>query len=54
MTDTDYEIMSAFSCGVKELYDFFRYEVKECGQLSGGHAEYSRIHKRRKSLVKNA
>lgn len=22
--------MSAFSCGVKQLDDFFRYEVKEC------------------------
>ena len=30
MTDADYENMSAFSCGVKELDDFFRYEVKEC------------------------
>lgn len=30
MTDADYDIMSAFSCGVKELDDFFRYEVKEC------------------------
>lgn len=30
MADTDYENMSAFSCGVKELDDFFRYEVKEC------------------------
>lgn len=30
MTDADYEIMSAFSCGVKELDDFFRYEVKAC------------------------
>lgn len=30
MTDTDYENMSAFSYGVKELDDFFRYEVKEC------------------------
>ncbi len=30
MTDADYENMSAFSCGVDELDDFFRYEVKEC------------------------
>lgn len=30
MTDKDYENMSAFSCGFKELDDFFRYEVKEC------------------------
>lgn len=30
MTDADYENMSVFSCGVKELDDFFRYEVKEC------------------------
>lgn len=30
MTDADYENMSAFSCGVKCLDDFFRYEVKEC------------------------
>lgn len=30
MTDADYEEMSVFSCGVKELDDFFRYEVKEC------------------------
>ena len=30
MTDADYENMSAFSCGVKELDDFFRYEVREC------------------------
>lgn len=30
MTDADYENMSAFSCGVDELDNFFRYEVKEC------------------------
>ncbi len=30
MTDADYENMSAFSCGVKELDDFFHNEVKEC------------------------
>ncbi len=30
MTDADYENMSAFSCGVKELDDFFHFEVKEC------------------------
>ena len=30
MTDADHEKISAFSCGVKELDDFFRYEVKEC------------------------
>ncbi len=30
MTDADYENMSAFSCGVKELDDFFRHEVREC------------------------
>lgn len=30
MTDADYKNMSAFSCGVKELDDFFRYEVREC------------------------
>lgn len=30
MTDVDFEKMSAFSCGVSELDDFFRYEVKEC------------------------
>lgn len=30
MTDADYENMSAFSCGVKELDDFFRFEVREC------------------------
>ena len=30
MTDADYENMSAFSCGVKELDDFFHIEVKEC------------------------
>ena len=32
MTDADYENMSAFSCGVKELDEFFHYEVKECVQ----------------------
>lgn len=32
MTDADYENMSAFSCGVKELDDFFHLEVKECVQ----------------------
>lgn len=32
MTDADYENMSAFSCGVKELDDFFHYEVRECVQ----------------------
>lgn len=30
MTDADYELMSAFSCGVKELDDFFHFEVREC------------------------
>lgn len=30
MTDADYENMSAFSCGVEALDNFFRYEVKEC------------------------
>ncbi len=30
MTDTDYENMSVFTCGVKELDDFFHFEVKEC------------------------
>lgn len=30
MTDADHEKKSAFSCGVKELDDFFRYEVREC------------------------
>lgn len=30
MTDADYENMSAFSCGVEELDNFFRFEVKEC------------------------
>ena len=30
MNDADYENMSAFSCGVDELDNFFRYEVKEC------------------------
>lgn len=30
MTDADYENMSAFSCGVKELDDFFQHEIKEC------------------------
>ena len=32
MTDADYENMSAFLCGVKELDDFFHIEVKECVQ----------------------
>ena len=30
MTDADFLKMSAFSCGVKALDDFFRYEVNEC------------------------
>ena len=30
MTEADYENMSGFSCGVEELDDFFRHEVKEC------------------------
>ncbi len=30
MSDADYENMSAFSCGVKKLDDFFHFEVKEC------------------------
>lgn len=30
MTDADYENMSAFSCGVEELDNFFRLEIKEC------------------------
>lgn len=30
MNDADYDNMSAFSCGVDALDDFFRYEVKEC------------------------
>ncbi|MDE7386363.1 MAG: hypothetical protein K2N28_04420 [Muribaculaceae bacterium] len=30
MTDADYENMSAFSCGVEELDDFFHSEVREC------------------------
>ena len=30
MTDADYENMSAFSCGIKELDDFFHFEVREC------------------------
>ncbi len=30
MNDTDYENMSAFSCGVDELDKFFKCEVKEC------------------------
>lgn len=30
MNDADYENMSAFSCGVKALDDFFHFEVKEC------------------------
>lgn len=32
MNDADYENMSAFSCGVKALDDFFHREVKECVQ----------------------
>ena len=32
MNDSDYEKMSEFSCGVIELDDFFRYEMKECVQ----------------------
>lgn len=30
MTDADYENMSAFSCGVEELDNFFHYEVRQC------------------------
>lgn len=30
MNDADYENMSAFSCGEKELDDFFHYEIREC------------------------
>ncbi|MDE5644620.1 MAG: GNAT family N-acetyltransferase [Muribaculaceae bacterium] len=30
MNDADYANMSAFSCGVKTLDDFFQLEVKEC------------------------
>lgn len=30
MTDADYENMSAFSCGIDKLDNFFQYEVKEC------------------------
>lgn len=30
MTDADYENMSAFSCGVDELDEFFRHEVRQC------------------------
>ena len=30
MNEADYNGLSAFSCGVKELDDFFLYEVKEC------------------------
>lgn len=30
MTDADYENMSAFYCGVKELDHFFHSEVREC------------------------
>ncbi|MDE5567300.1 MAG: GNAT family N-acetyltransferase [Muribaculaceae bacterium] len=30
MTDSDYDILSEFSCGEDELDDFFRHEVKEC------------------------
>lgn len=32
MDDADFDNMSAFSCGVKELDDFFRYEVRECSR----------------------
>lgn len=32
MTDADYENMSAFSCGVDALDDFFKHEVMECVQ----------------------
>ena len=32
MTGADYENMSAFSCGVKALDDFFHIEVRECVQ----------------------
>ena len=30
LTDADYENMPAFSCGVRELDNFFHFEVKEC------------------------
>lgn len=30
MTSSDYENISSFSCGVKELDDFFHFEVEEC------------------------
>ena len=30
MEEADYENMSAFSCGVKLLDDFFHFEVKDC------------------------
>lgn len=30
MNDADYKNMSAFSCGVKALDDFFKFEVQEC------------------------
>lgn len=30
MTEADYENLSAFSCGVDELDNFFHFEVKEC------------------------
>lgn len=30
MTDADYCNTSAFSCGEKELDDFFRYELRDC------------------------
>ena len=30
MTDADYDNISAFSCNVRELDDFFHYEVREC------------------------
>lgn len=32
MTDADYQNMSAFSCGVEALDEFFHFEVKECVQ----------------------
>ena len=32
MDDADYENMSAFSCGVKALDDFFHFEIRECVQ----------------------
>ena len=30
LEDADYDKLSAFSCGVDILDDFFRYEIKEC------------------------